>query len=351
MDDQTLARDVRAIYAISAALNAEANEQAVLDTLLERTVTELGYTAATLRLLDEEQQTLELRAVYGLSQAYLRNGPVAIGQSTIDKVVLAGQSVVVEDVQHDSSSHYAAAAAHEGLASAMIIPLLAYDRTIGVLRVYTGSHYVFTIQEQALLGAIANLGAQAIRRAQRAAAYQAMAHAITASLDLTVVLTELLRHSVREVRVKAGAIRLLGPRQITLHLVAATGLSAAYLAKGAVDVAHSPIDRHVIAHGQPLAITEITQATGLQYPEEAQREGIRAILVVPLRVRDQVIGVLQLYSRQTRRFGEDELTFAATVADLGALALENARLHAALKARFDAVKEDSNAWYRYLALS
>lgn len=351
MTDPLLAREVRALYAVTSALNAGMSERAVLDALLERTVTELGYTAATVRLVDEERQTLELRAAVGLSETYLAKGPVAVGRSGIDRAVLAGQTVVVSDVQHDPGFQYGRAASREGLASALMVPLLAYEHVIGVLRVYTATRHIFSPEEQALLGAVANLGAQASCRAQRAVAYRTIAREIVGSLDLRSVLSSLLARSVRELRVRAGSIRLLGPRRLTLHLAAATGLSAAYLQKGAVEVARSMVDQHVIRGGEPLAITEVTPAAGLQYPAEAQREGIRAMLVVPLRVPDLVIGVLRLYSGQARHFGEEEIAFAATVAELGALALENARLHAALKARFDAVAEDANGWYRYLTLS
>ena len=85
--------------------------------------------------------------------------------------------------------------------------------------------------------------------------------------------------------------------------------------------------------------------------EEAQREGIRSILVLPLCVRSVSIGVLRLYSGQVRRFSAEELAFAAAIADLGAVAIENAKLHEVLKSRLEGLKEDSNGWFRFLAFS
>ena len=54
---------------------------------------------------------------------------------------------------------------------------------------------------------------------------------------------------------------------------------------------------------------------------------------------------------QVRRVGSEELAFASAVADLGALAIENAKLHEALKERLQALKADSNGWFRFLAYS
>jgi GAF domain-containing protein len=340
-----------ALYRIAEAMNGSLSLPELLTFMLERTVAALGCKAATLRLLDEERQTLELKAAYGLSAGYLQKGPVKVMNSGIDQTVLSGKPVVVGDVRHDASFQYAEAAAREGLASALALPLAARQRVIGVVRVYTAETHEFSAQESALLAAVANLAAQAIERTQRYEAFRSIAQHVNSSLDLKEVLTTLLIESVGELNVKAGSLRLLGPQRATLHLAAAYGLSASYLQKGTVEVAHSPLDAQVLANQQPIAINEISQAEGLQYPEEAQREGIRTLLVLPLCVHGAAIGVLRLYSGQVRRFSAEEISFARTVADLGAVAIENARLHELVKARLEALKEDSNGWYRFLALS
>ncbi|HEU5087265.1 MAG TPA: GAF domain-containing protein [Roseiflexaceae bacterium] len=346
-----LQREVRALYTITEAINQTLSLTELLAIMLERTVSELHYKAATLRLLDEEHQTLELKAAYGLSEAYLAKGAVAVAKSGIDQTVLTNQAVEVGDVRSDPGFQYAEAAAREGLAGVLALPLAVRGRVIGVLRLYTATPHTFSDAERAFLGVVANLGAQAIQRTRLYEAFQAIAANLNASLSIKQVLTTLLLESVNELNVKAGSIRLLGPRRATLHLAAAYGLSANYLAKGTVEVAQSPIDQRVLHEVQPLAITELTAEAGLQYPVEAQREGIRSLIVVPLSAHGATIGVLRLYSSQVRRFSAEELAFASAVANLGALAIENARIHAMLQDRMDALKEDSNGWFRFLALS
>ena len=51
---KVLQREVRALYSIAEAINGSPNTQELLPVMLERTVVELEYKAATLRLLDEE---------------------------------------------------------------------------------------------------------------------------------------------------------------------------------------------------------------------------------------------------------------------------------------------------------
>jgi GAF domain-containing protein len=352
MDEQTrLQGEVRALYAITSAISGSLNQQEVLSTMLANTCRELHYKAATVRLLDEERQTLSLKASYGLSEAYLAKGEVEVSHSGIDQAALNGERVAVADVQQDAGFQYGRAAAQEGLASALVVPLTLQDGIIGVLRVYTAEPHAFTQQEQDFLGAVANLGAQAIQRSRLYNAFGTMAHDLTSTLELKEVLATLLLESVEHLNVKAGSIRLLGPNRETLHLAAAYGLSNAYLEKGAGKVAQSPIDQQVLNVAQPVAIADLQQEASFQYPEAAQREGIRSVLVVPLRVRGTTIGVMRMYSRQARRFSAEAITFATTVADLGAVAIENAKLHEALKARLEALKEDTDGWYRFLTLS
>lgn len=345
-----LQSELRALYVITEAISGPQTEEEILATILERTVTELGYRAATLRLLDAERQTLELKASYGLSSAYLHKGEVVPAHSGIDQRVLAGEQVVVADVRHDTDIQYPEAAAEEGLASVLAVPLALRERIIGVVRVYTAEQHEFSAEETRFLSVVSTLGGQAIQRAHLYTAFQAIANRLASSLDLSEVLATLLVQSVQELNVKGGAIRLLGPNREILYLAAAYGLSQSYLNKGEVKVAQSPVDQQVL-RGASMQVEDVTQDEGFQYAEAARREGIRSVLVLPLRAHDATIGVLRMYSGQVRHFGAEEVSFVGTVADLGAVAIENARLHAALKARLEALKEDSDGWYRFLTFS
>lgn len=346
-----LERKVQTLYEITQAINSSFSQQEVLNVMLERIVTELEYKAATLRLLDKEQAQLELKAAYGLSEDYLTKGMVGVARSGIDQSVLRGEWTTIDDVSQDPRFQYPEAAQREGLASMLAVPLTVRDHIIGVLHIYSAEAHHFRPAEQAFVAAIANLGAQAIERTRLFAAFQRVAHLVNSNLALDDVLTTLLFESVKELNVKAGSIRLLGPKRKVLHLAAAYGLSDTYLQKGPVQVAQSPIDQQVLQEAQPIVMTELTRAAGFQYPEEAAREGIRSLLVIPLQVRESRVGVMRLYSGQVRRFSAEETNFAAAIADLGAIAIENAKLHEALKQRLETLKVDADGWYRFLALS
>jgi GAF domain-containing protein len=348
--DTGLQRKVHALYEITLAINSTLNEDKILSAMLERIVSELGYRAATLRLLDEEQNQLELKASHGLSETYLKKGRVDVSKSGVDRMVLGGRWVTIADAAHDPGFQYPEAAAKEGLASLLAVALTYRNRSIGVLHVYTAEPHEFRESEKAFMAAIANLGAQAIIRTRMFDSFHRFAQHINSAQDLKDVLATLLLQSVKELNVKAGSVRLLGSKRQTLHLAAAYGLSDTYLKKGLVTVAQSPIDRRVLEEAKPMAIADISEEPTLQYRDEALNEGVRSIMVVPLDVRGTVIGVMRFYSTQLKRFSDEAIDFAMAVADLGAVAIENAKLHELLKQRVESMKEDVDGWYRYLAL-
>lgn len=161
-----------------------------------------------------------------------------------------------------------------------------------------------------------------------------MARTINSSLDPSQVLDKIVTEVTRAMNAKAASIRLLGRRRQRLLLGAAHGLSKGYLRKGPVEVDKSGIDKQVIETAKPVA-TNTCSVSVLQYPEEAEREGIRSIMVVPLMVEGQVIGVLRVYDEECRDYAPHEVEFLQAVADLSAISIENARLHEALKKDYE----------------
>ena len=113
-DTPWLQRGVNTLYEITRAINASLSREEVLSVMLERICVDLGYKAATLRLLDEERQELELTACFGLSAQYLAKGSVQVARSGVDRTVLAGQRIALADVKRDAGFQYSEAAAREG---------------------------------------------------------------------------------------------------------------------------------------------------------------------------------------------------------------------------------------------
>jgi GAF domain-containing protein len=170
-----------------------------------------------------------------------------------------------------------------------------------------------------------------------------VARTINSTLSLPQVLNRIAESTTRAMRARACSIRLLSPLDEALSIGAVYGLSERYLAKGPVQVSQSGIDREALK-GSVVAVEDATTDPGFQYPQEAAAEGIRSVLVAPLAVRGVAIGVIRVYTGETRQFAEHEKDFLRAIAELSAIAIDNARVYETLQAELLAIRREKIPW-------
>lgn len=161
-----------------------------------------------------------------------------------------------------------------------------------------------------------------------------VARTINSSLDLPEVLRRVAKSATEALKAKACSLRLLSADRKRLVFGAAYGLSEQYVRKGAVEVEKSGVDREVL-QGNVVVIPDASEDPRFQYPERAREEGIRSVLVVPLATRGQIIGVMRVYTSERRDFSDEEIEFLRLIADLSAVAIDNARFYQLLKGDYE----------------
>ena len=107
-------------------------------------------------------------------------------------------------------------------------------------------------------------------------------------LPLKKALNSIAKKSAKSMRAAGCSIMLLSPHKEHLFVIAAYGLSDTYIRKGVLN-AYSSLPE--IIEGEISSITEITHDKRAQFPEEAEKEKINAILGVPLHQNGAVIEI------------------------------------------------------------
>jgi len=158
----------------------------------------------------------------------------------------------------------------------------------------------------------------------------------TSTLGLAPRLTFVCQSIIDIMEVKGVSIRLLNQKTNRLELACGCGLSETYINKGPVDADKSLAKA---LEGEPHFVLDATTDPGLQYPEEARKEGLVSVLSLPLKGREKVIGTLRLYTSEKRPFSQDEIDFLSALASQGAISIENARIYDALEKQ-DKAKND-----------
>ncbi len=160
-------RELATLYQLTAEFAGTRDLQEVLNIVASTVVEVLHAKACSIRLINEDNDELIVKAVANLSSDYLDKGPIHLSQSLIDQEILAtGKPVYIANQQTDPRVLYPMEARREGLVSALCAPMTYKNRTEGIIRVYTSRMHVFDSFEVGLLEAIASQAATAIVNAR-----------------------------------------------------------------------------------------------------------------------------------------------------------------------------------------
>jgi len=151
---ETLIRVTKAISMIREP------EEIVLITV-EGVTHALEVKGCTLFLFSAKSDELKLAGSYGLSTEYLDKGPISSLRS-IASSLQDRQPVGIFDVSDDPRIQYPEAAAKEGIASILSVPIITGDKLIGCMRVYTSKPWEFTLNDVNFVQAVAQIVGMAL---------------------------------------------------------------------------------------------------------------------------------------------------------------------------------------------
>lgn len=155
--------------------------------------------------------------------------------------------------------------------------------------------------------------------------------AISSTLDLRTVLQLIMRHTNQVFKARAGSIMLIND-QGYLTIEVAQGLSEEIIANTRVRLGEG-IAGWVAMTGEPLLLEGKVKDPRFKSLVE-RKDSIKSSLCVPLKTKENIIGVLMLRRpRSAAKFTDSQLRFLSVIADQAAIAVENARLYRQEKTR------------------
>ena len=171
--------------------------------------------------------------------------------------------------------------------------------------------------------------------------FKAVTRAIAQSDNLEIMTSHLTQLLVGAMDIKGCSIFALNPESEELELLSSFGLSTGYLNKGPV---FSSKSIGAIKKGEPVVIHDASTSDRLQYPQEAKKEGIGAIVSVPVKFYGRNIGELRLYHHEQWEISERDMDSLLALAENIGLAMTYTRLLNAVKDVKDTVNEVHSIW-------
>jgi two-component system NtrC family sensor kinase len=163
--------------------------------------------------------------------------------------------------------------------------------------------------------------------------FRDISKSIHSSTRVEEVLHLAVRKTTEALHAKGSILRILNLKNGELELNAAYGLSDRYLSKG--HVSSTRVIEEICQENRAIIIEDVRTDPRVQYPKEAQEEGIQMMLDLPLFIGQNVVGVLRIFFDRRREFSEEDLNFAIAIAEQCALAIDKARLIEKQQTQYD----------------
>lgn len=160
---ERLEKNSKLFLEFTSAINSSLDIKKILRKMTEKSCEALGMKGVTIRLLNEETDSLELVASFGLSDAFLNKGAISAEKSITE--ALQGKTVVMEDLSKEKRLQYPKETKDEGINSMVCVPVKAKKRIIGVMRLYGECARKYPRDFIAIVEALAHTGALAIQNA------------------------------------------------------------------------------------------------------------------------------------------------------------------------------------------
>jgi PAS domain S-box-containing protein len=159
---------------------------------------------------------------------------------------------------------------------------------------------------------------------QRIEALQAIGQAITSSLDLHSVLNVLLEKIEFFLPIAtARTVRLLNRETEKFEFLACRGVDEKYWNQSRIGAR----SRKIIETKTPLSVLNINTDPLTSNLEVFREYGLVSYLGVPMIAKDEVLGVLGIYTNREHHFSDEEIASMTTLAAQAAIAIDNARLY------------------------
>ena len=188
---------------IGHAMSSILNLDELSNFIVEKITDVLRVKICSLMLIDEEEETLSIKAAVGLDDAVKRKTKIKLGQAISGVVAQTGEPVLVTDIENDAVFGRTNLPQYE-TKSLLCIPLKVKDRILGVLnltdKTVVGQENIFIEEDLRFLTVICNYASIAIENAQL--------YGEVKNLAITDGLTSLFNHRYFQTQLQTEVTRV-----------------------------------------------------------------------------------------------------------------------------------------------
>ncbi len=314
-------REINALLEISKAIASGLYLEDVLRLIVTVTANLMDSKICSLWILDEKESRLKLKATQSISEEYLQERSLRLGEGVVGYVALHNRPMAIPDVLEEPLYKEKELARKEGLVSMLSVPMCIKKRVIGVINCYTSYPHSFSKTEEEMLATVANQAALCIENS-----------GLTETLDIDEILMLVLEGVMKNIGFDRARLYLVNERNDLLECKMAVGLDEEQIKDVSLplDPRYSVVARSIFEK-RPFIIPDVVHDQRVN-PVLKEKFHLHSLVVIPLVVKEKAMGAIAADRAEpgtsvTREAIESMMTFAQQAG----LAIQNASMYQELK--------------------
>jgi len=314
-------KEINALLEVSKAISSGFYLGDVLRLIVTVTANLMDSKICSLWILDEKDQRLKLKATQSMSEEYLKERSLAMGEGIVGTVAAHNKPVAILDVLKDPLYKEKELARREGLVSMLSVPMCIKNRVVGVINCYTSYPHPFSKMEEEMLTTVATQAAICIDNS-----------GLMETLDIDEILKLVLEGVTKNIGFDRARLYLVNEKKNILECRMAVGLDEDRI-KGVVlslDKNESVVARSIFEK-KPFVIPEAQNDPRVN-PVMKEKFNLHSLVVIPLLVKDRALGAIAAdHAEAGRSITKQTLESVMTFAQQAGLAIHNAFMYQELK--------------------
>jgi len=317
----TKSKEINALLEISKAIASDLYLEDVLRLIVTVTANLMDSKICSLWILDEKDQKLKLKATQSISEEYLKERSLAMGEGVVGHVALRNQPMAILNVIKEPLYKEKELAKKEGLVSMLSVPMCIKDRVIGVINCYTSYPHSFSKSEEEILTTVANQAAICIENS-----------GLMETLDVDEILRLVLEGVTKNIGFDRARLYLVNEKRNVLECKMAVGIDEERI-RG-ITLRLNPEDSIVarsIFEKQPFIIPDASKDPRVN-PIIKEKFNLHSLVAIPLLVKEKALGAIAAdFIDPNKNITKEALESVMAFAQQAGLAIHNAFMYQELK--------------------
>jgi len=315
------AKEINALLEISKAIASGLYLEDVLRLIVTVTANLMDSKICSLWILDAKEQKLKLKATQSISEEYLKERSLAMGEGVVGHVALHNQPMAILNVLKEPLYKEKELAKKEDLVSMLSVPMCIKGRVIGVINCYTSYPHPFSKNEEEMLTTVANQAAICIENS-----------GLMETLDIDEILRLVLEGVTKNIGFDRARLYLVNERINLLECKMAVGIDEERI-KG-ITLRLDPEDSVVarsIYEKQPFIIPDVSKDPRIN-PVLKEKLNLHSLVVIPLLAKEKTLGAIAAdFVEPNKNITKEALDSVMVFAQQAGLAIHNAFMYQELK--------------------